>query len=570
MEINTSRLISALIKARPSEISRALTNEYVYSKVSRVFQELLYEVKDYTPKEFFVQISQIPQSSLFSMISLAIRCRPKKKIIYEKLLQCFQRYAASNYSYVDLISAQECENEFSVIQDCIDKDDVQKLITESKRVVVSQIQNLSLIDYSAHVGSLQCFKYFLKQFPVNQKTLEEACYGGSVDIIHLIREKSIQFSPECLQNAIIMNHNHIADLLMDKPGLYTSASYLAAIRSNNLHFVIAAKERQFQLIVNQFFNDNSKQTPDEIIDERNKWASTQNSINEKCQSIDVNMAKYLFNMNCRNIPIDQICRVIAKVDDYHEVDWVPRDKIIKYVYEYDSINIFKIFFKKTQLNMDMIGKRPLKIIEYVLTKTSTARLCLYSSYYSNFIDSNDKALIKLFIKHQVPSTKQAIQKATEDLLPELKDLCPLSNYGKYSIDDFESMKYILDNGGKTNGLLHRVTNLEIAKLIIDHGADINEISEKQTPLIAAVKNKRIDMVTLLLENGADPNCIPEGEKSPLALSLQNTISSIEKVQIFCRTRFGIVACSYPFLNLRRVEDRYKITKILLKHDAVPD
>ena len=50
-------------------------------------------------------------------------------------------------------------------------------------------------------------------------------------------------------------------------------------------------------------------------------------------------------------------------------------------------------------------------------------------------------------------------------------------------------------------------NMELAKLLLSHGADINvrNFNGVGTPLIIAVRNLHIDMVQFLLEHGADPS-----------------------------------------------------------------
>lgn len=49
-------------------------------------------------------------------------------------------------------------------------------------------------------------------------------------------------------------------------------------------------------------------------------------------------------------------------------------------------------------------------------------------------------------------------------------------------------------------------NVELAKLLIDRGADVNQtVKLQQTPLYAAVKKGHAAMVELLLSSGADPN-----------------------------------------------------------------
>lgn len=53
----------------------------------------------------------------------------------------------------------------------------------------------------------------------------------------------------------------------------------------------------------------------------------------------------------------------------------------------------------------------------------------------------------------------------------------------------------------------RYNHLETAKLLIEHGANVNASSFEGTPLYLAVSKGNLDMVKFLLENGADVNML---------------------------------------------------------------
>ena len=57
-----------------------------------------------------------------------------------------------------------------------------------------------------------------------------------------------------------------------------------------------------------------------------------------------------------------------------------------------------------------------------------------------------------------------------------------------------------------------------ARLLLDHGADINAVDEefRSTPLGFAARWNRRDMVQLLLQRGADPNMSDASWATPLA------------------------------------------------------
>lgn len=97
--------------------------------------------------------------------------------------------------------------------------------------------------------------------------------------------------------------------------------------------------------------------------------------------------------------------------------------------------------------------------------------------------------------------------------------------------DLELTKLLLKNGAITNqrtnsfpyAVLLDVHDADIVKLLIDYGADVNyrcrRCGANQTPLIRAVKNGYYEIAKLLLENGADPNFSPNSYL-PLFLAIE--------------------------------------------------
>jgi cytochrome c len=64
-------------------------------------------------------------------------------------------------------------------------------------------------------------------------------------------------------------------------------------------------------------------------------------------------------------------------------------------------------------------------------------------------------------------------------------------------------------------------NAELAKLLIDRGADVNlPVSWQRTPLFAANKGGHAEIVKLLLDNGADPNQLAKSQ-TPLHVAAEN-------------------------------------------------
>ncbi len=64
-------------------------------------------------------------------------------------------------------------------------------------------------------------------------------------------------------------------------------------------------------------------------------------------------------------------------------------------------------------------------------------------------------------------------------------------------------------------------NLDIARLLLEHGADANaRQGEDFTPLHAAAQNGQIEMIHLLLEHGADPAVRSANGKTPYDLAIE--------------------------------------------------
>lgn len=114
------------------------------------------------------------------------------------------------------------------------------------------------------------------------------------------------------------------------------------------------------------------------------------------------------------------------------------------------------------------------------------------------------------------------------------------------------VRYLIENGADltlqdqyAGTPLHNAAymgNVEIAKLLIDAGADVNAVSNRDrgTPICIAVMEDKVEMVKFLLEKGADPNVrIGYYEETLLHFSVSNVSNGIEITKILLDSEMDI-------------------------------
>lgn len=111
-----------------------------------------------------------------------------------------------------------------------------------------------------------------------------------------------------------------------------------------------------------------------------------------------------------------------------------------------------------------------------------------------------------------------------------KEILWAANEGKADLVESILMRDIttkdsVDDDGYTP--LHRAAytnNVDIAKILIQHGANVNAKTEfGWTPLHSAVKWSNAECAAFLLQHGADVNAISQGQQTPLHIA--STVSN---------------------------------------------
>ncbi|SVD40246.1 uncharacterized protein METZ01_LOCUS393100, partial [marine metagenome] len=120
------------------------------------------------------------------------------------------------------------------------------------------------------------------------------------------------------------------------------------------------------------------------------------------------------------------------------------------------------------------------------------------------------------------------------------------------------------------GLATRKGHIEIVKLLIDEGADVNvKYNGGFTPLQdALLKRGNDDIVELLVEKGANVNVQSDRCSSPLMLALWEHFSEhIIELLIVKGADVNANAVSFPILNIAAIWPSEKIAKLMLTKGA---
>jgi cytochrome c len=145
------------------------------------------------------------------------------------------------------------------------------------------------------------------------------------------------------------------------------------------------------------------------------------------------------------------------------------------------------------------------------------------------------------------------------------------------IGDIAGVSSVLDGGTAVDELAGGVSalyvaceqgNLELARLLISRGADVNLLVRLQrTPLYGAIKGAYADIVELLLDSGADPNKLTKLQ-TPLHIAAQDGCLPcvIELVEAGAEVN-ALTSSGNPAIHFAKREGHEETASYLLDHGA---
>jgi len=268
-----------------------------------------------------------------------------------------------------------------------------------------------------------------------------------------------------------------------------------------------------------------------------------------------------------------------------------RDKIIKYIIEYSSINLRKdsLLQDSNLINLSIENCNE-SMTNYLIEKGITVdnKVCLANAIYMDYsdttlkyliehgadinqkgkcnktplyiaIENKNEDLIKYLIDHKVTiddssilpvAVKNDISMATIQYLIDHnikiikhtynKDTSPLIE--AIQKNDESLVKYLIDNGIEINfndntshdsplSLAFKKRNENIIKYLIEHGADIKAKLGDETPLTYTIENYPEPLVKYIIDKGADVNCKNNDNHTPLFYAINNCNETIVKYLI---------------------------------------
>ena len=160
------------------------------------------------------------------------------------------------------------------------------------------------------------------------------------------------------------------------------------------------------------------------------------------------------------------------------------------------------------------------------------KLIAYTTLVASELErKNDSDIVREVTKESINTLKQIIDLLI-DTNVDYKAFADMILIFESKVNNWKIVEKLLKNGAKVNSLIQdefplyvaaKNNSIEVMKLLIENGAYIDGLNDQgETPLYIAVVNNALESTKLLIEKGADIDVIPEeGVETPLMIAINN-------------------------------------------------
>lgn len=458
------------------------------------------EMTAQNPNSFFHGPVHIMTSEPDTEIEREIR-RIDMNIPMETLLADNRKVLNEVYKYLYPKSSP-----FYIIQND-DVDALQKLqgnvgfsLEMNERSLSIEWKSSQIIDLTRHAmrcGAVKCFKFLI----LNGCKYDDPSFafiGGNIEIIRLCTQSDKINTANYFHLSVRAHRNEIVDWIFANND-HESLSHNIQGFNNNI--------RAYIMLMNNWHTSIYEQQLliDDISDVLRY--SMENFDNSLITSNIINNAILCRASNCFKL-LSKELGIKPERNNLDAIASTPYDKEF-----FKSIEEFVIGNNETNQNGQTILNSAILVNNYELAKAlletgkcdvtipdAFDRTPLHNALTSNDIDFD---IIKLLIE-QGADPNSADKNGETPLFYAIRNCCGL-----------EIIEYLASKGAKldvvnTNGLnlLNMITrdNVEIAKFLVENGADVNNKDNiGTTPLMSAAQNDLTNIVKYLIEQGADPH-----------------------------------------------------------------
>ena len=411
------------------------------------------------------------------------------------------------------------------------------------------METANLLHIAAFFGSVKTFKYLVSnRLRIDEKCCPLVIASGNIELINLVEKQGMKFT-NCFETALKFHRNDIADWLLtnfqcEKIPMYKCIEYF------NLEAFLFLKGNGFD--INEPFTITRG-----ILNKR----FTFTSITKAADDNVIDFVKIVVE-NGGKIDGEGPLSAIACAAQFGNLE------IMKYLIEHGANYNGGNTFNNIPIIAALHGGHH-KVIEYLLEKN--VNLDLVES-----TEKGDITPVTIACRKESPNLLKMLLKFKVDL----NKGNPLYSTAKTNLK--RTAQLLVENGADVNQMKKGKTPLtislkhnliEMAKFLIQSKADVN--LGKITPLQQAIEKNSFNAVNLLLQNGADPNLLTSTNETPLFMAISQKSLPITRVLLEhkadpnkeCKAKINKNEYVLTPLEYAAALNQINIVHVLLDHGA---